>query len=306
MKKVVEGLLLPLLFMGWVLLFAGNYAVEVKTSKNQVELGEKFRITVEVRGNVDCKDVLFPQGSSFGDIVISKEDKCRQTDFGVAKDYEAAAFDLKAKIPELEVMVSNEKYKSLPVNLTIKENLPKDVSKIQPRNDADWWVAPFPWRSLFLILLVLASFIGILAYLLFRKRKDGEDESTSRPYWQICNERLYKLRNSALPELGEFHQFYYLLTEILRFCIEKRFKVDALEMTNSEFIMWLNKTDLLDEKLKMKLCELVERSGPIKYARQSVDVDLCYKDLEVVENLVEMCRKDEEERAEEKSEKNGQ
>ena len=93
----------------------------------------------------------------------------------------------------------------------------------------------FPFALLALILIL---FFGIKKYLKFRKNKasclENEIEIDLRQPWEIAFEMLNILKAKNYPTKNLFIEYYFELSYILKFMIEKIYGINAIEMTTSE------------------------------------------------------------------------
>ncbi len=283
MKRMFVSLSLFLLTLAPV-----TYGLDVKArfDKDNLLLGQEVTFTIDVSGDIDCLDLVFPSHDDFSPFVIKQEMPCQKIDKGIEKRYVLAVFKLgRQELADLKILYKGEEYPLPSVSVDVKGLLPEDVSKVQMRAIKDMILVPFPWGYVVLLLLMIISvFLGVG---LFLKRKEEEDTSSpARPYWEVAQNRISKLAKSSLIELGHYKQFYYELTEILRYYIQNRYGIPALEMTNTEFLEALRRLEL-DDDLKGALRQLVERSGPIKYAGFGPDSEgQARSDLELVRSIL--------------------
>lgn len=93
-----------------------------------------------------------------------------------------------------------------------------------------WWI--------FLIVILLAGG-GAIWWFYFRKRKGTTEESLKEPllppYEQAVAD-LLSLRERKLCESGHEKEYYSLLTEILRVYLQRRFGINAMEMTSTQIM----------------------------------------------------------------------
>ncbi|MFW5759191.1 MAG: hypothetical protein ACOCYO_10960, partial [Bacteroidota bacterium] len=93
-----------------------------------------------------------------------------------------------------------------------------------------------PWILLVIILGIIAFFL--IKYIKKRRKKKSEPESIWEkpevPAHIAAISSLENLKAKKLWEQGYIKQYYIELTEIIRQYIEKRFEVEALEMTTPE------------------------------------------------------------------------
>ncbi len=264
------------------------YGLEVSAhfDKDKILLGQDLGLAIDISGDMDCLDVVFPSHDEFYPFVIKQEMPCQKTEKGIEKRYVVTVFALgKQELGGLKLIYKGKEYPVPAVSVYVKGLLPNDVTKVRMRGIKDMIVVPFPWGYLGIFLLVaIFLFLGVGIFL---KKKDKEELSSPvRPYWEVAQERISKLSRSALIELGHYKQFYYELTEILRYYIQNRYGIPALEMTNTEFLDALRQLEL-EDSIRSALRELVERSGPIKYAGFGLDSESqARSDLELVRSIL--------------------
>ena len=269
--------------------------VKVIPEKDTVKLGEDVKVTIEVEGKgLSCEDVVFPIAGEFPkDVVVKDSGRCEEVKEGVRKVYTLAFFSLNPKLPPLPVIVNGQHLTTPELTFKIRELLPKDVSKVEPRPSMGPYEVGFPWGAFLGILALLAGALAGLWWFRRKKVVAEEEGSALRPYWEIARERLRNLRKSSLVELGKYRQFYYELTEILRYYLQNRYRIPALEMTNSELKRALPFVPI-DPSVRARINELLDRSGPVKYAGQEISPELAIRDLELVESIVVPPTEDEE------------
>ncbi len=113
-----------------------------------------------------------------------------------------------------------------------------------------WWV--------YIILILIA--VGIYVYRKYLRK--GElpllPKKKDIPPYELAIQQLSQLREEHLCERGQEKEFYTRLTDILRIYLEKRFGINAMEMTSTQIISTLGN------------CE--ETKIPNKYMRQILEV----------------------------------
>lgn len=133
--------------------------------------------------------------------------------------------------------------------------------------------APYTFRE---FLPWLLSGIGITTVLLliwyfikFRKKDRKLPWIKPKPkipaHIQALNE-LERLRLKRLWQTGKVKDYYTELADILRFYIQQRFSINAMEMVTSEITESISKTGL-DKELVAKLNSLLKDADMVKFAK---------------------------------------
>lgn len=136
--------------------------------------------------------------------------------------------------------------------VTLKVN-PVDVSHLEDIHpDADtltvrsrWydflpdWIIDY-WGWILLTLLIVGG--GVCAVLIFTKRVKVPFMPVKKPVppYEMARRRLDSLHEQHLCERGEERAYYTELTDILREYIDKRFNINAMEMTSRQILDRLN------------------------------------------------------------------
>lgn len=146
-------------------------------------------------------------------------------------------------------------------------------------------------RVLLTLLLVLLP--ALLAWLLYRRWRGraGEDERgvrgpPPRPAYELALEALAALEVSPMLERGRVKEFHIEVSEILRTYIERRFRVDALEMTTREVLAGLERAGV-DEELRGALRRFLEQCDLVKFAKVRPDAEASRDVLQLGRWIVE-------------------
>ncbi|MCQ2287968.1 MAG: cell wall anchor protein [Muribaculaceae bacterium] len=152
-------------------------------------------------------------------------------------------------------------------------DVPFEVFDWVPDFIADYW-----W--IYLILMILAS-AGLYYYFFWYKkgRKLGMSRRKRLPPYEEAMVNLKNLKNENLWQNGREKEYFTGLTDILRVYIDRRFKINAMEMTSSQIIDTLKKnkeTLAVKEQLSM----ILEVADMVKFANVrplADDNELAYK-----------------------------
>lgn len=170
-----------------------------------------------------------------------------------------------------DTSISNrEVLKVVPVNVDSLQTI-HDYADVQDGEKKFWDFLPdflTDW-GIWMIIAILLAVAGIVVY--FRYFKNGiknlqENKRTEPPYEQAIR-RLKELKSRKLCESGREKEYYTELTDILRTYIDRRFHINAMEMTSSDILNALDKND--DTRLpKRHMKLLLEVADFVKFAAQ--------------------------------------
>ncbi len=159
-----------------------------------------------------------------------------------------------------------------------------------------------PW--IMLVIVVLTAAWLIYKYLPRRKDKQ-EDEGPAipaEPIHIITFRALDKLEKKQLWQTGKVKEYYSELTEILRYYIEVRFNIRALEMTSEEILAGLVYLNVSPDNLPV-LRKLLQNADLSKFAKYKHDAETNESALKDAREFVKATYQDHEENEEEKNNK---
>ncbi|MBR5169404.1 MAG: cell wall anchor protein [Muribaculaceae bacterium] len=157
--------------------------------------------------------------------------------------------------------------------LTLKV-MPVDVSKMEDINDIKPveevpfslldWLPDYWWLWLLGLLLIAAGFWAYFKY--FKKGVNPLKPSKKRlPPYEEAMLNLQNLKAAQLWQQGQEKEYFTGLTDILRVYIDRRFGINAVEMTSSQIIDTLKRneeTKAVNEQLEM----ILEIADIVKFA----------------------------------------
>ena len=152
--------------------------------------------------------------------------------------------------------------------------MPVDVSKMQDINDIKPvedvpfnlldWLPDYWWAWLIALLLIGA---GTWIYIKFHKKGVNPLKPRKRrlPPYEEAMYNLQRLKDAQLWQKGQEKEYFTGLTDILRVYIDRRFDINAVEMTWSQIIDTLKRneeTRAVNEQLEM----ILEVADIVKFA----------------------------------------
>ncbi|MBI4849778.1 MAG: hypothetical protein HY808_14605 [Nitrospirae bacterium] len=128
----------------------------------------------------------------------------------------------------------------------------------------------FPgWEYLYIFLAILAIIIiAVLIYKFFkRKKKVKELVIPPKPAHETAYEALKELMNKDYLKSGRVREFYFELSNIVRYYVEDRFHLRAPEMTTEEFLVTLKDSKVLTTGQQGLLKDFLSHCDMVKFAK---------------------------------------
>ncbi len=141
--------------------------------------------------------------------------------------------------------------------------------------------------------LLLPLLIVAVLWLLARKLRAPEEEkgtpayaALQRPAHELALEALEALEASPMLERGQVKEYHIEVSNILRTYVERRFRVDALEMTSREVVQGLERVGV-EPSFREGLTTFLEQCDMVKFAKVRPDADVSRQVLELGRRLVQ-------------------
>ena len=144
----------------------------------------------------------------------------------------------------------------------------KDIHDIKPVEDVPFnlldWLPDYWWAWLLALLLIIST---IWAYNKYYKKgiKPLKPSRKRLPPYEEAMLNLQNLKAAQLWQQGQEKEYFTGLTDILRVYIDRRFDINAVEMTSSQIIDTLKRneeTKAVNEQLEM----ILEVADIVKFA----------------------------------------
>lgn len=288
-KLIYRFLLLVLLCVPTMRSHAGNTIVSVKLDSAKVLMGKTVKLRINIVKDANSTGIILGADSTtLGDIDIVKREKLQSktldnnreeiTQVITLQPFEPREYDLPPikYLVEGDTMMSNKEHLvvdsvKVDVNGDIKDykpilGVPFKLIDYIPNIIANYWWA---W----LIGLALIAF-SIFAYFKWFKKGINPfkpEKKRLSPYEEAIL-ALNNLKNRQLWQNGQHKEYYSCLTDILRVYIERRFGINAVEMTTSEIMEQIKHNE---EALQVKdqLSEVLEIADYVKFAKMQTLAD---------------------------------
>ncbi len=274
-------ILLSFLLSFFLLNYAQDFAVQAKIDSSLILIGEQTRVRFEI-SQVKGKKVQLPV---FSDTLARGLELVQQLpidtiDIGhgriqVNLNYIVTAFDSALYyIPPFRFISGTDTVESNPLSLKVY-SVQIDTTKEGFFDIKPIYKAKFDWKTFWLRALYV--FLGLLfvflAYVLVRKfiqKKPLFSEPILEPelpphIW--AQAELDRIKSEKLWQQGRVKEFHTQLTDVLRHYIERRFEINAPEMTTDEILEGLVVNVDLQKSTYEMLKQILQLGDLVKFAK---------------------------------------
>lgn len=284
MKKITYILFSLVMLQGTFSAAANNTLINAKMDSTLLLMGKKTAIHVEVVQDKGQKGVFVNEGvdtlNAF--VEVSERLQADTTDLGndriqINRDIIVQSFDSGMYvIPAFKYVIGKDTFKSNELTLKVLpvkvDSLP-NIHDLKPVAEPPFFFSDYLpeflvkyWWLIILVLVLIAA--GIYAY--FKWFKKGElplrkKEKVIPPYDEAIM-KLTQLKSEHLWEAGQEKEYFTRLTDILRNYIDRRFEINAMEMTSSQIIDVLRKNEET-MPVNEQLSKILEMADFVKFAK---------------------------------------
>ena len=284
MKKITYILFSLVMLQGTFSAAANNTLINAKMDSTLLLMGKKTAIHVEVVQDKGQKGFFVNEGvdtlNAF--VEVSERLQADTTDLGndriqINRDIIVQSFDSGMHvIPAFKYVIGKDTFKSNELTLKVLpvkvDSLP-NIHDLKPVAEPPFFFSDYLpeflvkyWWLIILVLVLIAA--GIYAY--FKWFKKGElplrkKEKVIPPYDEAIM-KLTQLKSEHLWEAGQEKEYFTRLTDILRNYIDRRFEINAMEMTSSQIIDVLRKNEET-MPVNEQLSKILEMADFVKFAK---------------------------------------
>ncbi len=286
------------IFLGFF--FFTSFAFSQVTSgidSTQILIGEELRYTIQVQA--DTTDlVVFPEGQTFLPLEVIESYKVdttyEQAKYRLIKKYGLTQFDSGSyTIPSQKVFINEQPFATDSVKVEVRD-VPVDTTKqkmFDIKKALEVKSPPFDFLKLLYWVVPILVILGILGYVLFRRKKRKEAEEKQLPAYEEAIVALKELDDSDLLKENKSKEYYSALTEIVKRYLDREVDAAALESTSDELIarLQLHKDaghfDFDAETIK-HLDQILKRADLVKFAKMRQEVGQTEADRNTIEEII--------------------
>ena len=262
---------------------AGNVTIKAKLDSARLLMGRTTALHLEIVQDRGTRGALALEKSDTLTAMVEIAEKTKADTTALDNNREQISRDLILQafdsglyvLPPVAYIVGHDTVLSDPLSLKVipvPVDTTQDIIDIKPVEGVpfrllDWvpdWIADYWWVWLLALLLIAGAL-----YYYFKWYRHGRNplrpEKKRLPAYEEAMLNLEALNQRQLWQNGQEKEYFTGLTDILRVYIDRRFGVNAVEMTSTEIVKTLKErgeTKAVNEQLSM----ILEMADIVKFA----------------------------------------
>ncbi|WP_299213228.1 DUF4381 domain-containing protein [uncultured Aquimarina sp.] len=288
-----------MLIICFLLVLSGNISAQVYAGidSTSIQIGEEIRYKMQVEAD-STQIVIFPEGQTFSPLEVIESYKTDTTKsgnrFNLIKEYALTQFDSGSyTIPRQKVMIGDQVFLTDSLIVEVRDVLvdttKQKMYEIKPLVDVD--ASFFNWRKYIWWIIIPILLIGLIAFLLLRRKKRKEAKENELPPYERAILALQRIDASHLLEQDSHKEYYSQLSDTARKYIDEEVYDHAMESTTDELIARLDeeiKTGALnlDKHTIEELKSVLKTADMAKFAKSKPDIGTAKADRNVIERVI--------------------
>ncbi|MFD2563694.1 DUF4381 domain-containing protein [Aquimarina rubra] len=271
--------------------------VSANIDSTSIRIGEEIRYKMLVEAD-STQIVVFPEGQTFLPLEVIESYKTDTTKngnrFNLIKEYALTQFDSGYyTIPRQKVMIGDQVFFTDSLKVEVRDILvdttKQKMYEIKPLVDVD--ARLFNWKKYIWWILIPLALIGLIVFLLFRRKKRKEAKEEELPPYERAILALQRIDASHLLEQDSHKEYYSQLSDTARKYIDEEVYDHAMESTTDELIARLDeeiKTGALnlDKNTIEELKAVLKTADMAKFAKSKPDIGTAKADRNVIERVI--------------------
>jgi hypothetical protein len=263
--------------------FAQEIKANAEFDSTQILIGDQIKFRISIDQPIDAVFKIPAFTDKLADKIevlkVFMPDTVKQgNQLKVTYEYLVTSFDSGVyKLPAINIPfavgIVKDTIRVTPAVLTVLPMVTDTITQVKdikaplntPLNFAELW----PYIAGFLLLIVIV----VVAIYFAKRRKDGSVpllvNRRNDPPHVLALQELDRLRAEKLWQNNMVKQYYVRLSETVRVYIERRFGIEALEMTTEEIVFSLRNTIVEEPGSVEVLKSLLTLADLVKFAKAS-------------------------------------
>lgn len=262
MKKVIYTFISIVIMFSAINASAGNTLITSKLDSTLLLMGKKTAIHLEIVQDKGAKGFLINDVVDTLNAFVEVAERLHAdtTDLGnnreqINRDIIIQSFDSGMYIiPAFKYVIGKDTFLSNTLTLKVlpvKVDTLTTINDLKPVEEPPFFFSDYLpeflvkyWWLILLIILLIAG--GIYAYIRWFKKGEVPFVKKQEVYIPPYDEAIMKLtqlKSEKLWEAGQDKEYYTRLTDILRIYLNRRFEINAMEMTTGQIMDVLRKNE---------------------------------------------------------------
>lgn len=288
-----------MLVVFFLLILSNNISAQVSAAidSTTIQIGAEIKYTMQVETDT-TQIVVFPEGQTFAPLEVIESYKTDTTKngnrFKLIKEYALTQFDSgQYTIPRQKVMIGDQVFLTDSLKVQVRDVLvdttKQKMYEIKPLVPVD--ASFFNWKKYIWWILIPLLLIGLIAFLVLRRKKRKEAKEEELPPYERAILALQRIDSSHLLEQDSHKEYYSQLSDTARKYIDEEVYDHAMESTTDELI------ERLDEEIKTgslnldkhtieELKAVLKTADMAKFAKSKPDIGTAKADRNVIERVI--------------------
>ncbi len=260
-------------------LYAQLYKVEIIPEKKQIYLGDKVKFYLKISTDTPIKSIKILDNST--KFEIYKKDRNKIIYFFYNQFFKTGEI----KIKPIKILINGIEIYSNELTIYVKSNLEKDYkfNDVKPPEDVKFYLTKKEKIYLIIALIILIGIIFVIIKI-FKKRKIEKQSPIYNDFDYLLpyEEALKNVKVcEKFLENGELRNFYSQLSFTLKKFIQRKMKIELIELTIDEIVKKYKKT------LHKDIIEFLKKCDEIRFSGKFPDYIQAKKDFERLKELIE-------------------
>jgi len=299
--NLLPVLILPVLFT--TLCFAEPIEIKAAVDRNKITIGDKVIFTIGVKYPATLKVQMPDPATSLTAFEIKDfEVKAPRKKWGkMQAEYRYVLTTFLTGEYRIEPIIFTCTLESGETKEVRTEPITITVESVKPgQNDRDdirdikmpVKIRTKIWLYTLIVFLILV-FAGTGWYFYQQKKLRrgifGDETAVNRSADEVAYERLAKLKETGLIAQGRIKEFYIILSEIIRYYLESRFRISVLDRTTAELYRELRKIEIAKQEIRM-VKDFLDECDLVKFAKFIPEEEMILKDFDTAKEMVDRTR----------------
>jgi len=288
-----------MLIISLIFILSGNVFSQVTSAidSTSILIGSEIRYKMQVKSD-STEIVIFPEGQTFTPLEVIESYKTdtlnSENSFLLTKEYALTQFDSgHYTIPRQKVMIGDQVFLTDSLKVEVRDvavdTTKQKMYEIKPLVDVD--ASYVNWKKYLWWILVPIFLIGLIAFLIFGKKKRKGIKENELPPYERALLALQRIDESHLLEQDSHKEYYSQLSDTARKYIDEEVYDHAMESTTDELIARLDeeiKTGSLnlDKQTIEELKTVLKTADMAKFANSKPDIGTAKADRNVIERVI--------------------